>query len=143
DLSEQVLAQARSAQYEQRLLAGIPEELQQKYFQTVPRAANAATDSDPSKQLFQVRTPLRKLINYKRHNLIEKPPGKDYDCIFLRNVMIYFDNQSKQVVAKHLQNALADGGYLVVGPAEGLHEQVQNLHRHSAFIYQKTSGARS
>jgi chemotaxis protein methyltransferase CheR len=144
DLSEQVLAQARSGQYEQRLLAGIPAELQEKYFEPVTRTPIRTTISEPErKDLFQVRPPLRNLVRYQRHNLITKPPASGYDCIFLRNVMIYFDQESKTVVAGHLKRALADGGYLVIGPSEGLHEQLQNLERHSAFIYQKPSGARS
>ena len=143
DLSEQVLAHARSAQYEQRLLTGIPEELQKKYFQPAGRISGSSAEADPAKTLVKVRPALLKLVRYQRHNLINKPPGTGYDCIFLRNVMIYFDNQSKLIVSKHLQHALADGGYLVIGPAEGLHEQLQNLHRHSPFIYQKLPGARS
>ncbi len=150
DLSEQVLALARSGRYERRMLAGIPPELQQKYFQTVASDDttttttnnNNAADPESAKDLCQVRPLLRKLIRYQRHNLITKPPAGGYDCIFLRNVMIYFDQESKTVVTKHLQSALADGGYLVIGPSEGLHDQLQQLQRRSAFIYQKPTGAR-
>lgn len=142
DLSEQVLNQARSGQYERRLLTGIPADLQDKYFMPVPRSATQPSESDAAKDLCQVRPPLRKLIRYQRHNLITKPPASGYDCIFLRNVMIYFDQESKTVVAGHLQRALADGGYLVIGPSEGLHDQLQQLQRRSAFIYQKPPGAR-
>jgi len=144
DISEQVLAQARSGQYEKRLLAGIPSELQERYFEPVTPIATRATITEPErKDLCQVRSPLRNLVRYQRHNLITKPPGSGYDCIFLRNVMIYFDQESKTVVAGHLQRALAEGGYLVTGPSEGLHEQLNGLQRHSAFIYQKPPGARS
>lgn len=142
DLSEQVLTHARSGQYERRLLTGIPADLQDKYFMPVPRSATQPSESDAAKDLCQVRPPLRKLIRYQRHNLITKPPASGYDCIFLRNVMIYFDQESKTVVAGHLQRALADGGYLVIGPSEGLHDQLQQLQRRSAFIYQKPPGAR-
>lgn len=142
DLSEQVLAQARSGHYERRLLTGIPPELQLKYFLPVSRTNTQNSDADPAKDLWQVRPSLQSLIRYQRHNLITKPPGSGYDCIFLRNVMIYFDQESKTVVAGHLQRALADGGYLVIGPSEGLHEQLLQLQRRSAFIYQKATGAR-
>ncbi|MFM7056554.1 MAG: CheR family methyltransferase [Planctomycetota bacterium] len=142
DLSEHVLAQARSGLYERRMLAGIPLELQHKYFQPATNSADASTDPDSAKDLCEVRSPLRKLIRYQRHNLITRPPASGYDCIFLRNVMIYFDQQSKTVVAAHLQRALADGGYLVIGPSEGLHDHLQQLQRRSAFIYQKNPGAR-
>lgn len=144
DLSEQVLAQARTGQYERRLLVGIPPELQEKYFEPVTSVPSRSTITEPErKDLCQIRPALRTLVRYQRHNLITKPSGSGYDCIFLRNVMIYFDQESKTVVAGHLQRALAEGGYLVTGPSEGLHEQLQNLQRRSAFIYQKPPGARS
>jgi chemotaxis protein methyltransferase CheR len=43
-----------------------------------------------------------------------------FDLIFLRNVMIYFDHDTKQRLIQRLQNALRPGGYLFVGHAEGL-----------------------
>jgi len=142
DLNEQVLTQARSGQYERRLLTGIPADLQDKYFQTVSGYATQPSESDSAKDLCQVHPPLRNLSRYHRHNLITKPPASGSDCIFLRNVMIYFDQESKTIVAGHLQRALADSGYLVIGPSEGLHDQLQQLQRRSAFIYQKPPGAR-
>jgi len=60
-----------------------------------------------------------------------------FDCVFIRNVLIYFDRESKKVVIKHLINALAPGGYLVVGPSEGIYDMLDPLVKRSAFLYQK------
>ena len=59
------------------------------------------------------------------------------DCIFIRNVLIYFDRDSKRTVVTNLIAALAAGGYLVVGPSEGIYDMLQPLKKHSAFLYQK------
>ena len=140
DLSEQALSVARSGTWEARALEGIPEPLRKKYFQEVAVGDAADISPDPLRRPFQVRPALRQWMHVARHNLMEPAPHTNYDCIFLRNVMIYFSAESKQVVAGHLIRALAAGGYLVIGPSEGLSEQLQGLHRRSPFVYQKAIG---
>ena len=63
--------------------------------------------------------------------------GPVFDCIFIRNVLIYFDRQSKQTVVNNLFNTLAVGGYLVVGPSEGIYEMLGGMERVSPLIYKK------
>jgi chemotaxis protein methyltransferase CheR len=60
-----------------------------------------------------------------------------FDCIFIRNVLIYFDRESKQTVIKHLIGAMAPGGYLVVGPSEGIYDMLEPLEKRASCIYQK------
>ncbi len=60
-----------------------------------------------------------------------------FDCIFIRNVLIYFDRESKRVVIKNLLNALAPGGYLVVGPSEGIYDMLGDMRKIATFLYQK------
>jgi chemotaxis protein methyltransferase CheR len=52
-------------------------------------------------------------------------------------VLIYFDRESKKVVIKHLLASLAPGGYLVVGPSEGIYDMLEPLVKRSTFLYQK------
>jgi len=63
--------------------------------------------------------------------------GQAFDCIFIRNVLIYFDRGSKELAVKHLVASLAPGGYLVVGPADGIYDMLGELHRESTFLYRK------
>ena len=62
-------------------------------------------------------------------------PGERFDCIFIRNVLIYFDRESKQTV-KNLIDALAPGGALVVGPADGIYDLLGELNKRQ-FLYEK------
>ena len=53
--------------------------------------------------------------------------------------MIYFDRESKQVAIGHLIRSLASGGYLVVGPSEGVFDMLEPLVKRATFLYQKTT----
>jgi chemotaxis protein methyltransferase CheR len=55
-------------------------------------------------------------------------------------VLIYFDKDSKLVVVKNLIEALAAGGYLVVGPTEGVYNMLDSLTRVKPWLYQKPGG---
>jgi chemotaxis protein methyltransferase CheR len=63
--------------------------------------------------------------------------SEPFDCIFLRNVMIYFDRESKKKALQHLIASLAPEGYLVVGPSEGVFDMLDSLQKRSTFLYQK------
>ena len=63
---------------------------------------------------------LRNRIEFFVHNLMQPAPQKDIDCLFLRNVLIYFDKESKETVLRNVTDALRPGGYLVIGPSEGV-----------------------
>ena len=65
---------------------------------------------------------------------LREPP---FDCIFVRNVLIYFDRQSKASVIDNLVRSLVPGGYLVVGPSEGIYDMLGMLTKRSPFLYQK------
>lgn len=128
DISEDMLSRARAGLYDDRAAVHIPEKLRKRYLQ-----------KEPDGVTWKVKDSLRQSVSLFRHNLIEPNPRKDYDCIFLRNVMIYFSRESKQIVINHLVNSLADGGYLVIGPSEGVFDMLTMLQKRSTFVYQKVS----
>ena len=55
-------------------------------------------------------------------------------------MLIYFDKDSKLVVVKNLIEALAPGGYLVVGPTEGIYNMLDPLTELKPWLYQKPAG---
>jgi chemotaxis protein methyltransferase CheR len=55
----------------------------------------------------------------------------------VKNVLIYFDTDSKQIVVRNLINALAKGGYLVVGPTEGIYTMLDSLSKLKPWLYQR------
>ena len=62
-----------------------------------------------------------------------------FDCIFLKNVLIYFDTASKQTVVRNVLAAMAKGGYLVIGPTEGIYTMLDPLTKLKPWLYQKLS----
>lgn len=126
DISEAMLAAARDATYAQRSLENVSPQRLRRHFTAVPGG-----------EAWTVRQPLRDWCTFRRHNLLEPLRGPRHDCIFIRNVMIYFDRSSKAIAAQHLLDALAPGGYLVVGPADGLYDLLGGLEKRSTFLFQK------
>lgn len=58
-------------------------------------------------------------IRFEHHNLMQPLPGQElFDVIFLRNVLIYFDQETKQKVIENILQRLRPGGWLVVGHCE-------------------------
>ena len=86
-----------------------------------------------------VKPEIKGLVTWKRHNLLFPLNEDPFDCIFLKNVLIYFDTESKQSVVKNVINALAKGGYLVVGPTEGIYMMLDSLTKLKPWLYQRPS----
>ncbi len=112
DVSEAVLRLAREAIYPVERLKEVPPAILHTYFM---KGCNRR------KGYVRVKPEVRSLVTFGRHNLLSDTPKDMYDIIFCRNVMIYFDNPTRQRVVTHLVQALNPGGYLFVGLSESLH----------------------
>lgn len=112
DISTQVLACARRGQYWLERTRGLPDAYRYKYcLKGVRQQAGS----------FLIAPELRQHTRFMQINLNTALPdiGR-FHVIFLRNVMIYFDNQTKRQVIERIVQKLLPGGYLIVGHAESL-----------------------
>jgi chemotaxis protein methyltransferase CheR len=107
DLSPSVLEKARRAEYSQfEVNRGLPANYLVKYF---------AQRGDH----WRVRDEIRGMVEFRPMNLIEPwPVLLPFDVICLRNVMIYFDVETKKTILKRIRNCLLPHGCLVLGTAE-------------------------
>jgi chemotaxis protein methyltransferase CheR len=107
DLSNEVLEKARLGLYSQfEVQRGLPIQLLLKHFTQVG-------------ELWQVAPELRAMVKYRQFNLLgDFAPLGTFDVIFCRNVLIYFDQQTKVDVLNRLARVTASDGYLVLGAAE-------------------------
>ncbi len=128
DLSGAVLNAARTGCYDARAIRLIEPAQRTAYF-----------DEDPTAERWTVKPEVRSLVTWKRHNLLFPLGEEPFDCIFLKNVLIYFDTESKQTVVKNVIDAMAKGSYLVVGPTEGIYTMLNSLIKHKAWLYQRPS----
>jgi chemotaxis protein methyltransferase CheR len=107
DLSNDILAQARSARYSQREMnRGLPAALLVRHFE------RAGTH-------WALREPIRKMVSFRALNLaVPLPTMTPVDIVFLRNVLIYFDAAMKRQVLAQVRRVLRPDGYLFLGGAE-------------------------
>ena len=81
---------------------------------------------------------LRDRVCFLQHNLADVPPVLgEFDVIFLRNVMIYFNQQTKQQVVTRLLPLLRRGGYFLIGHSESLNGVTDDLEQVVPAIYRK------
>lgn len=125
DISESSLKLAREAVYRTRTMQEFDHTNIKRYF------------SEEAADQFRLRPAIAQMVRFKNHNLMQRLPVPPFDCIWLRNVLIYFDRESKAKVIENLVHSLVRGGYLVVGPSEGVYDMLGMLHKRGTFLYQK------
>jgi chemotaxis protein methyltransferase CheR len=126
DLSGAVLNAARAGSYDARAVRLIEPAQRTIFFDQVPAADR-----------WTVKPEVKALVMCKQHNLLFPLKEDSFDCIFLKNVLIYFDMESKQSVVKNVIDALAKGGYLVIGPTEGIYAMLDSLTKLKPWLYQR------
>ena len=102
-----------------------------------PVQRQAFFDEDIKTQRWTIKPEVKSLVTWKQHNLLFPLKDDPFNCIFIKNVLIYFDKESKEAVVKNLIAALAEGGYLVVGPTEGIYAMLDPLSKLKPWLYQK------
>jgi len=110
DISAPELRTAMNGTYDQERVAQLPLRLRERYFQDAGDGQLVVTDD------------VRQNIVFRRHNLMDAtyPFKKPFDVIFCRNVMIYFDRQTRNnLVAKYYLHTVP-GGHLFIGHSEAL-----------------------
>jgi chemotaxis protein methyltransferase CheR len=81
---------------------------------------------------------LRSRVSFRYANLnVALPEMGQFDFIFLRNVMIYFNNETKQQVVNRAATTLKPQGYFLVGHSETLNDVTQAVRAIAPAIYQK------
>jgi chemotaxis protein methyltransferase CheR len=136
DISHEALAKARAGVYRKYNVRNIPPALLQAHFAHDP--------SGPTGETWQISTDIRSSCKFNEGNLMDTARcaalGK-FDFIFCRNVLIYFDEPSKEKAVQHLANALTDDGYVLLGHSENIYSQrhiLRPVKEYAAAIaYQK------
>ncbi|HYF69521.1 MAG TPA: protein-glutamate O-methyltransferase CheR [Ohtaekwangia sp.] len=130
DLSEQVLKQAVTAVYDEDRIEALPLHLKKRYFQRNKNKDNA---------LARIKPDYLKHVEFKRLNLLKAFVGieHNYDIIFCRNVLIYFNRVVQETVITKLVAHLSPGGYLLIGHAESITNMKLPLAQVRPTMYKK------
>ena len=130
DISTRVLQSAQQGIYAEELIRPVAMPLRKKYMMR-----------GKGTQMGKIRfiPALRKLLRFARLNFMDAnyPIDEQIDVIFFRNVMIYFDNETKEKVINRMCRLLRPQGYLFVGHTESLINLKVPLKQLSAAVYQK------
>ncbi len=86
----------------------------------------------------RVEESVKKLIAFRQLNLLESWPMKgQFDVVFCRNVVIYFDKPTKEVLFERIANILKPDGWLYIGHSENLHNISNRFKLLGRTIYQR------
>ncbi|MFL5404143.1 MAG: CheR family methyltransferase [Gemmatimonadales bacterium] len=108
DIDRECLERARTGRYRREALSEIPSALAQRYF-------------EPQNGDFRVVEQIRRCVFVRAADLSnEPPPRRNYHLILCRNVVIYFGRRTQEHVFATFADALAPGGFLVLGKVETL-----------------------
>lgn len=130
DISTIVLQKAAMGIYDEERIKPVAPELIKKYF---------LRSKDRQKKLVRVIPELRNSVTFQRLNFMDNNFGIDeeFDVIFCRNVIIYFDKPTQDKLIKKLITFLRPGGYLFMGHSESIFNTCLPLTQMAASTYRK------
>jgi len=129
DVSMRVLEQARTGLYPSTRTTHIPREYLRRY---------CLKGNGQHEGMVLVDRKLRSRVQFMQVNLNETLPKLGlFDMIFLRNVMIYFNQDTKRQVVERILSTLKPGGIFIIGHSESLHDISSAVQQVSPSIYRK------
>jgi chemotaxis protein methyltransferase CheR len=130
DICIQSLEKALTGRYPEAMVDPVPPELRRHY---------VMRSSDPDCHEVRMSPKLRSNTAFARMNLMDDhyPAPRDFDVIFLRNVLIYFDKLTQVKVPAKLSSHLRVGGYLILGHSESVRRDGLPLHPVANTVFQR------
>jgi len=126
DIDTGVLAKAKTGIYDERSFVSTSDEVLKRYFKKI--------DEDT----YEVQPSVKNRVQFRKHNMLQDPFEKNLDMIVCRNVVIYFEAETKTLLYKNFVDALRVGGILFVGSTERIFNyRSLNLKVIEPFFYQK------
>ncbi len=126
DISTSALEQAVAGIYPAHRLTKVPQKYR-KYFRKVDEENYRIADS------------IKQMVLFKRLNFMRDayPFSRKFHVIFCRNVMIYFDQQTKKSLVAKFYRYTDEGGYLFIGHSESLGQEVDPYRYIQPTVYRK------
>lgn len=107
DVSSKVIEQARSGTYSQfQIQRGLGVSRMLRFF-------NETEDG------WEVNDTIRRMVRFERHNLLDPTPYPgNFDLVLCRNVLLYFDRETRALAVRRMREAISDNGWLLLGGGE-------------------------
>ena len=125
DIDKQVIQRAQVGLYNEKSIAGVPEDLKKKYFTKIGNS-------------YKISDEIKRCVTFKEHNLLKDPYPKDFDMILCRNVVIYFTDDAKDMIYNNFYQSLKHNGVLFIGSTEQITNYKEiGFSRLSSFYFEK------
>jgi chemotaxis protein methyltransferase CheR len=130
DLDTNVVAQGESGVYSPDRVSDLSSKLVSQYFDKI---------GSGEKERVQVKKSLRNMTFFKPLNLLQDwPMSGQFEMIFCRNVVIYFDKPTQKLLFNRFADLLSPGGYLIIGHAESMYNLSDRFTSIGNTVYRKT-----
>ncbi|WML35516.1 protein-glutamate O-methyltransferase CheR [Clostridium sp. OS1-26] len=125
DIDSTIIEKAKKGEYVASEIKNVKKDYINKYF--------TITDDK-----YSISPKIKSMVTFKKHDLILESYEKDFDLIVCRNVVIYFNQDVKDVIYKKFSQSLKKGGLLFVGATESIYNyRDYGFEKASTFIYRK------
>lgn len=131
DIDTKVLAHAIEGEYTEKEIGAMPKIFLTRYFDK---------KKEGDKTTYQVKAPLREMIIFRMFNLVRGDFSifkNTFDIIFCRNVMIYFDGETRSELIKRFHQLLRPGGLLLLGHSESITKLSGDFKLVRSAIYER------
>jgi chemotaxis protein methyltransferase CheR len=131
DIDTGALAQAHAGLYGERALSRLPADVRERYFGPTKKHRREIIDD------------IKESVEFRHANLIDTASmarQAKFDVIFCRNLLIYFDERSREIAAERLYDALNPGGYLCLGHTESMariSDRFELVRFEDAIVYRR------
>ena len=127
DIATDAIKTAIEGRYTLEQMENVPEYWKRRYFKTIENG-----------QCYEVTQELKEEVIFRRFNLMDEFPFKrKMHIVFLRNVMIYFDKETKQELIKKVYDGMEEGGYLFIGRTETIDRDITPFEMIQPSIFRK------
>lgn len=125
DIDKQVLASAKVGLYNEKSIAGVPDDLKKKYFKQIGSS-------------YQIADEIKRCVEFREHNLLRDPYPSGCHLIVCRNVVIYFTDEAKNQIYGKFFQSLTPGGMLFIGSTEQIMNYKElGFERNKSFFFEK------
>ncbi|NLL18349.1 MAG: protein-glutamate O-methyltransferase CheR [Clostridia bacterium] len=107
DIDKKILEVAKKGYYEERFLKNVSPDRLKKFFK-------------PHDKGYLISDEIKRRVQYRHHDLLNDPYGRNYDLIVCRNVTIYFTMEAQDLLYRKFSEALSPGGFLFIGATENM-----------------------
>ncbi len=130
DINTEVLLQAVRGVYDKEHVESIPESWLRRYFHPINGG-----------EQFEIVKEIKDEVIFRQFNLMDDFPFKrKMHIVFLRNVMIYFDNETRKQLIQKVYDVMEPGGYLFVGRTETLDRSQCPFDMIQPSVFRKPEG---